>query len=256
MRNRWTIGVLAAIHLEGIAMANQVSVPMLTATDIQASVAPEIFQGVSETSVGAIFFPETILTVLIDRLEGEGEKIIQQWSKSHAFVLVPFSIGIRPAEDRIPERVEFTAAFSGLGELGRQPIVIDTFPETGFKPSAFKGSAELKVNAEGKFEPLPIGTRASAGANVDASLSYTYSPAYANVVSGFASAHAFWQFSRTQSDYPIGEIPVKLLLAVPKSFSEATMTVDFDVKARFSGDWWSGGQVVAAYSSLLLLPRK
>lgn len=195
-------------------MAEDVATPLLTVPDIQASSSPDVFQGVAATSVGSIFFPDTILSVAV------------------------------------------TVAFSHLGQLKEQPIVIDSFPETGFNPAPFQGSASVTLNGEAKLTPLPSGMPAtgSAGVQGEVAFSYKYSPAYASVTSGFASAHAFWIFKRTQDRYPVGEIPLKLLVAVPKSNQRRNLSLDFDVAARFSGSWWREGMTIASFTSSVRLP--
>lgn len=165
-------------------------------------------------------------------------------------------MSIKPKDDFIPDAVDITLAFSGLSQLKQQPIVIDSFPETGFNPGAFQGSASVTLTSEAKFAPLPIETlgKVAAGAQINAGLAYKYAPAYANVVSGFGSAHAFWQFKRTQDKYPVGEIPIKLLIALPKSYTKRALSMDFDVRTRFSGAWWKTGLTVATFTSVVTLP--
>ena len=83
---------------------------------------------------------------------------------------------------------------------------------------------------------------------------FDYTPAYANVTSGFASGHAFWQYERTQDQYPVGEIPMKLLVAVPNTYREKELTLRFDVRVRFSRSWWKRGMAVASYPTVVALP--
>lgn len=248
--------VVLPLWLGEHAMAEGVAVPMLTVPDLQTSASPSVFEGVEGGSAGAIYFPDTILSFSVESAEGDGQKIIDQWSKSHRFIIMPIKISVAPKDGFIPEAVDVTASFSGIGQLKQQPIVIDSFPATGFNPSAFQGDASLKLNGEAKFAPVPTGTPVSAGAGAEGTvgLSYKYAPAYANVVSGFASGHAFWQFHRTQEKYPIGEIPMKLLVAVPKSYAKPALIITFDVKARFSGSWWKNGLTMATFVSSVTLP--
>ena len=86
--------------------------------------------------------------------------------------MIPLDIGVAPARDFMPERVDVTLRFTGLGEIQRQPIVIDVFPRTGFTPGVVKIDGELKLGADLKFEQGIAG--ASAGANT--ALTFKYAP--------------------------------------------------------------------------------
>jgi len=78
----------------------------------------------------------------------------------------------------------------------------------------------------------------TAGATTNASLAYKYAPSYANVVSGYGSGSAFWQFIRTQDTYPVGDIPLKLVVAVPKGRPAGQpLIVTMDVRVEYAGGW-------------------
>lgn len=245
---------LATLVLGGrVAMAGQVPIPLLLPDDVRAAVAPRVFQGVSGAAAGAVYFPDQALAVRIEQGEGDAARVIDQWSKSHTFYLISFSISIAASDDYIPEQVDVTAAFGGLGKLTRQPIIIDSFPRTGFKPASFSGSGEVRIASGVQFE-LVTGGPAKAGVEANAAFKFNYAPAYADIISGFASAHAFWQFSRTQEQYPVGAIPMKLLVVIPQTFKSDSLTLNFDVKVRFSGSWWTRGRAIASFKTIVRLP--
>lgn len=235
------------------AMADPVPIPLLSPDDLQEAVDPNVFQGVRRTEkVGAVYFPDRVLSYQVEHGVGDAAQVIAQWARTHGFYLVPFSVSILPLDDNIPEKLDVAAGFTGLGQLTNQPIILDTFPKTGFKPGAVTGSGEVKIDGNLQIKPLPTGT--SVGAQANAALKFNYTPAYANVISGFASGHAFWQYERTQDQYPVGEIPMKLLIAVPNTYSEKELILRFDVRARFSRKWWVRGMAVASYPTVVALP--
>ena len=252
--------ILATMVLNfATAVADQVPVPMLLPRDIQAAIDPQVFQGVSGDTAGAIYFPDQILAVKVERVEGDSNQVIKQWSKTHTFYLIPFTISIAPADDRIPEQVNVVSAFSGIGELSRQPIIIDLFPKTGFKPANFSGSGEVRVSSGVQLEPMPLpnvpAVTAKAGLETNAAFKFNYAPAYANIISGFASGNAFWRFTRTQDNYPVGEIPMKLLIALPQTVGSDSVILKFDITAAFSGPWWRTGKVIASFQTVIRVPN-
>lgn len=232
-------------------MMDMISVQLLQAEDIQAAAAPSLYQGVKSRSAGAIYFPDQVLTVKVDSFEGDPGAVLEQWSRTHRFILASFSIAVRPEGERIPESVDVTLAFADAGDLTRQPIVLDVFPSNGFKKAPFEGSASVAVTAKGGLEPS---SAAGAAAEAKAGFSYTYAPAYADVASGFGSASAFWRFNRTQDAYPIGEIPMKMLIAAPRALKERALVANFDVRAAFSGWFFSGGAATASFTTAMILP--
>lgn len=244
------LGTIVSCVLSFEILANEVAVQMIDAGDVRAATTPTLTEGIESASRGAIYFPDTIPTANIESLEGNGAAILTSWSESHRFLIAPFSIGVRPEGNRIPKQVDVLLAFEDLGDFRRQPIINDVFPPNGFKRSPFQGEASLKVSSQGGFIHAS-GVGAEAEAAVE--FSYSYTPAYANVVSGSASGHAFWQFSRTQDSYPIGNIPMKLLLIVPRAYEEPQLVAHFDVDVNFDGNFFTGGSVTASFSSIVVL---
>jgi hypothetical protein len=138
--------------------------------------------------------------------------------------------------------------------MDKQPLIIDVFPKTGFAAGNLTGKAEVKVGADLKFGESSPAT-ATGGAN--ASLAYNYAPSYANVISGFGSGSAFWQFTRTQTAYPVGDIPLKLIVAVPKGMTARSLTASMDVRVEYSGGWLQAkGLSVAAIRTRIELPNE
>lgn len=223
------------------------AVQMVTATDVQKAANPSLLEGVEEASYGAVYFPDKVFLANVPKLEGDGQAVYNSWAKTHRFLIAPFSISVRPNSDRIPESVDVSLALDGLGDLTRSPVITGIFPPNGFKKSAFQGETNLSVSAGSK---LVEGVSAEVGIG----LSYKYSPAYASVFAGFATTHAFWRFSRTQESYPVGGIPMKLLLVVPKTYDEDEIIGDFDVKVEFGGSIFSRGAIVSNFTTIFALP--
>lgn len=227
------------------------SAPLLQPLDIQAAAAPQVFQGVAGDTSGAIHYPDQVLAYPLTQTDANRD-LVEAWRKSHAFFVIPVDIAVAPAPGSVPDRVDVALAFAGLGQLNRQPLVIDTFPKTGFAPAPFSGKAEVKVGADMKFEAAGVAT---PSAGVDASLSYSYAPAYANVIAGYGSGSAFWQFVRTQDKYPVGNIPMKLVIAVPKAAAAQPLTASVDARVEYPGGWFSGkGLSVASFRMRIALP--
>ncbi len=233
----------------GQATASEIPVQMLTREDVQRAADPSVLEGVSTEPAGTIYFPDRILAAQVDDLKGDAAAQLESWSRTHRFLIVPFSIGVRPSGDLIPERVDVALSLAEPQDLALQPIVIDVFPPNGFKKAAFQGSAGLEIGAGGSFQ-------GAATAKANAAFNYTYAPAYANVFSGFGSTHAFWQFNRAQDSYPIGNIPLKLLVVVPRKLQEPELIGDFDVAVNFGGSFWSGDSVRAQFTTLVSLPEE
>lgn len=232
---------------DGAAQPVMTPVQMVSATDIQQAASPSLLEGVQDESVGAVYFPDRVLLARIGELEGDGQALFRSWARSHSFLIAPFSIGVKPNGSRIPERVDVSLALDSGGDLSQSPLITGIFPPNGFRKSAFQGEASLGVSAGGELVE-GVGGEAKLG------LSYSYAPAYASVFSGFASAHAFWQFSRTQDSYPVGDIPMKLLLVLPKAVQSRELIADFDVKVQFTGGIFARGAIVARFTSVFVLP--
>ncbi len=242
----------ACPYADQLVKAQQMqSVPLLLPADIQLAAAPQVFQQVSTGESGAIHYQDVVLAFPV-KANTDNSELVSTWQKSHDFFIVPLNIGVAPAQGLIPERADVSVMFPGLGQMDRQPLVIDVFPKTGFKKAAVEGKAEVKLGADLKFAEIgPV----SASGGTNASLSYTYAPAYANVISGYGSGSAFWQFSRTQDQYPVGDIPIKLIIAVPKSHSSQPLTVTMDARVEYPGGWFRHkGLSVASFRTRIELP--
>lgn len=232
---------------DGTAQPVMTPVQMVSATDIQQAASPSLLEGIQDESVGAVYFPDRVLLARISELDGDGQALFRSWARTHWFLIAPFSIGVRPNGKRIPELVEVSLSLDGGGDLTQSPIITGIFPPNGFRKSAFQGEASLGISAGGELVE-------SLGGKAEIGLSYSYAPAYASVFSGFATAHAFWQFSRTQDSYPVGDIPLKLLLVVPKGMQGQELIADFDVKVQFSGGLFARGAIAAHFTSVFALP--
>ena len=125
------------------AMAEPVPIALLSPDDLQEAIDPSVFQGVSSTeNVGAVYFPDRVLGYKVEHGEGDAEQVIAQWAKTHGFYLIPFSVSILALNDNIPEKLVVTTGFTGLGQLTRQPIILDIFPKTGFNRDSPEGSSQ------------------------------------------------------------------------------------------------------------------
>ena len=217
------------------ASASDVPVRMVTRADLQSAANPDVHEAVLEAASGSVYFPDRVFAAAVDALDGDAGLLLESWSRTHRFLVVPFSIAVRPAGNLIPEQVDVTLSLGGPSDLASQPVLIDVFPPNGFRKAPFQGSAGLEVGAGGSFQE-------AATAKVNVAFSYSYTPAYANVISGKGSTSAFWQYRRTQDSYPIGDIPMKLLVIVPRTFADRELIGDFDVSVNFGGNFWSGGR--------------
>ena len=252
------LGFAVAMLFSSPALADQISTPpiqaveMQSAFDLQAAIDPSIYQGVQRESVGAVYFPDTVLTYELPLKSVHIDEVVQQWSKSYRFIVVPFTISVHPQGDREPEVVDVTMALNNIGKPTQQPIVYDLFPTSRFKTSSLSGSVGLKINLKAKFETV---RQIDGGGVLYGGLDYSYASAYADVLSGKGSGHAFWKFSRTQDSYPAGDIPLKIVLAVPKTYQENALVATFDVHIKFPNLILFDDFVIARFESLLQLPQ-
>jgi hypothetical protein len=231
------------------ALAADETAALLLPSDIVAAAKPG-FQGVSTDTIGAVHYPDVILAFPITQTS-ENRELLTAWGASYRFYVVPLEVGVAPPAGFTPDRFNLSLTFPGLGQPARQILVIDTFPKTSFAPGAVSGNATVKLGADLKFaDVVPVNPSASA----DASLSVKYAPAYANVISGYGSSSAFWQFSRTQDKYPAGDVPVKLVLAVPRAMAGQSVTLSADVRIEYSGPWWQKGLAVTSLRTRVNLP--
>src|SRR5258707_3799122 len=167
------------------------TVPLLLPEDVRS--AGPSFQGAVGDASGAIHYPDEILAYPVPQTD-DNKGLLEAWKASHRFFVIPVEVSIAPAPGRIPERVDVSLSFSGLGSLSRQPLVIDVFPLTGFVPGPVAIKGELKLGGDLKFQQGIAD--ATAGGNV--AMSVNYAPSFASVVSGFGSGSAFWQLIKTQ----------------------------------------------------------
>ena len=227
------------------------AVEMKHLLDLRADINPSLYESFQNNSLGAVYFPDKVLTYDLPLPEDSKiDNLIQQWSESHRFIAVPFIIAIRPNDDRIPKVVDVTLDLTD--DVTRSQLMIhDLFPSTRFRKAPMSGSVALRVNGRAKFELMP---KADGTIEGDIGLTYTYSPAYADVLSGNGSSHAFWKFSRTQESSPVGNIPMKVILAIPKVYKENEIVGRFDVRVEFPGWMAWGNSVTANFETLFQLP--
>jgi hypothetical protein len=81
-----------------------------------------------------------------------------------------------------------------------------------------------------------------------------YAPAFANVVSGFGSGTAFWRFQRSQQTYPVGDLPLRVIAAVPLARLGQAIPVVIDLRLILSGPWLGTGEVNAVARPRVLFP--
>ena len=229
------------------------AIAMQSARELQAAIYPTLYEGVQLQSAGAIYYPDTIFTYDLPLNSAHMDGVIKEWSESsHRFIVVPFTIGIQPQPGRTPKMVNVTLALSDIGLPARQSIIHDIFPATRFINSPLSASVALDISSKGKFK---LASNLSSGLNAEAGLTYKYNSVYANVVSGKASGNAFWQFSQTQDSFPAGDIPMKIILAVPNTYNDNAILVKFDVSVEFTKIFVLSDTVVATFEAQLQLPR-
>ena len=234
--------------------AAETSVQLLSGKDLLAAGAAQITQGLTAESAGAILYPDQILSVSAAGAtkDGQLDQRIIEWSKVYKFVVVPFSVAVQSKPGSAKSLV-VNAAFRNTGQTAKQPIIIDIFPSTAFKAGSVSGSASASV---GLGSDLKFGGAApvSADASVKAALSYAYAPAFANVQTGYSSSACFWQFIATQSEQPVGTLPLKLTVGVPRSYASSSIALTFDILASFGG--WFGDELRASFVAEVLLPKE
>ncbi|MEM8630741.1 MAG: hypothetical protein AAGF74_05865 [Pseudomonadota bacterium] len=228
-------------------MADETPVSFITLSDIQSAASADLLEGVSTAPAGSIYFPDTILAAKVEDLDGAAGQQLESWKRTHRFFIVPFSIGIRPTGNNIPESVDIALSLEAFGGLAQRPLILGVFPPNGFKKGPFEGSLGVELGADGSLQSV-----ATAKANV--AFNYTYAPAYADVAAGFASGHAFWTYRRSQESYPIGDIPMKLVLVVPATYPEDAVVARFDVRVDFGGTLFWDKSAQGYFSSVIELP--
>jgi hypothetical protein len=244
------LGILLVFSGPRLAQAEERSAPLLSADDLLSGA--NITQGSTNTSAGSVLYPEQILTIDVSGVSQSGtDPRVQAWNKVYRFIVVPLNLAIRANPSKAPSSVIVNAAFRNTGQLPKQPIIIDIFPATGFKQQPFQGSASLGVGADLKFAgTLP----ANANASVEAALKYTYAPAFANVQSGYASSGSFWQFVATQAEQPVGQLPLKLTVGIPRTMTASSLSLAVDVTVNFGSSWW-GDEIRTSFLTEVLLPQ-
>lgn len=238
---------LAFVFLALPAHAGDASVPLLLTNDLKA--ASLGLQGVSGDASGAIHYPDEILAYPVSQTD-ENKPLLEAWKASHQFFVVPFELSIAPAPNRDPERVDISVAFSGLGAMDKQPLIVDVFPRTEFTQGAISAQGELKLDADLKFQQ----GIAEASVGSKGGLSYNYAPHFPNVVSGFGSGTAFWQLVKTQQKQPVGGLPLKLIVASPIATTGKSLILTTDVRVQYQGSWWTTGLSVASFRSKVSFP--
>jgi hypothetical protein len=237
------------------APAAEKSVQLLSGTDLLSVGRAQITQGLTAESSGSILYPDQILSVSAKSAlkDTPADPRIAEWSKVYRFVVLPFSIAVQPKPGTVPKTLVVNAAFRNTGQTTKQPIIIDIFPSTAFKagPLTANASASVGLGTDLKFAgAAPV----DADASVKAALAYTYAPAFANVQTGYSSSACFWQFLATQSEQPVGSLPLKLTVAVPLAVSAMSIALNFEVVASFGGSWF-GDDVRANFVAEVLLPK-
>lgn len=250
----WLVGALLLSGAAGAAAAER-SAPLLSGEDLLGAGTAGITQGGATGSSGSLLYPEQILAVDVEAAQpgGTPDARVQAWSKVYRFIVVPLNIAVRANPGTKPQSVIINATFRNIGQLSKQPIIVDIFPGTGFKAEPIKGeaSASIGVGADLKFGSAPP---ANASASAKAALSYTYNPAFANVQTGFASSAGFWQFVATQQEQPVGALPLKLTVGIPRAASGPSVTLAVDAVVKFGSAWW-GDEVRASFVSEVLLTQ-
>jgi hypothetical protein len=224
---------------------------LLSGPDLLSLAGGKVTEGMSSASAGSILYPDQILGVLIAKNASVSDDRVAQWSKAYRFVVIPLALAIQANPGLRPRSVVINAAFRNQGDASKQPIIIDVFPTTGFKPGPLTAEASVGVGADLKFTGA---APASADASLKGALSYKYTPSFANVQSGYSSTGCFWQFTATQDQQPVGSLPLKLTVAIPRSFKAPSIALTFDVLASLGGSWF-GDDVRASFISEVLLPQ-
>ena len=251
---RLLLAILAGLVATGgrAAGAADRTVPLLSGADILAAGDSTITQGSQSSAGGSLLYPEQILSVELTAGTTGADPRVDAWRKGYRFFVIPVDIAVRTAPGTAPRSVVVNANFRNIGNTVRQPIIIDVFPATGFAPDPLQGklSAEVGVGADMTFgATAPV----QANAALKGALSYTFAPSSATVQSGFASSSCFWQFVATQAEQPVGALPLKLTVAVPRSRQGSSLALVMDVTVEFGSRWW-GNSLRASFLSEVLLP--
>jgi len=210
-----------------------------------AAVAPAIQHTAAETIAGVIHMPDRLR---VHAVEVPTSGPAAAWSGSHRIVVAPLSISVDPTEGR-PRRVSIGLQFRSIGTASEQPVILDVHPPTEFRPAATTGEASVTVTPE-----LRLGApgAASLGIAGSGSLTTRWQPGVPKIISGHGDATAFWEFESRQDWWPVGRLPMTILLAVPKETSEARLGLDVRVEL-VGGAFRSGATGRAANIVTLIL---
>ncbi len=239
---RVAVSIVAAylLALGSVSAAETKSIPLLDTGDITK---PGVgYQAATGNASGSIHYSDEVLAYPIVET-ADNRALVEAWRSSHRFFVVPVEISISPAPGLTPKHVYVNLAFSGLGQLTKQPLIIDIFPQKEFTPGPVGANVELSLDSDLKFN------RVIGGADADAkgTLVVKYASSYADIISGFGSATAFWQFAVTQTTQPTGNLPLKLVVACPVGMLGKNLFI-----ARTSIQQRAGTQVV----SYVMAPQK
>lgn len=114
------------------ASAGEASVPLLQTGDLQAA-ASTGYQGATGDASGAIHYPDQILAYPIAET-GDNKSLLDAWTKSHRFFVVPFELSLAPAPRQTPQRVDISMAFAGLGAMRSSRSSSTCFRKPGLLP--------------------------------------------------------------------------------------------------------------------------
>lgn len=243
------LGLLMAIDQTTLHGAERTA-PLLTLSDL-SDAGKGITQGATTTSSGAILYPEQILAVDIPSSgSGDGDARIAAWRANYRFLVVPLDIAIQANPGSAPRSVKINATFRTPPQVARQPMIVSIFPTTAFKAEPFQGEASVGLSADFKLDG---GAPANASGSLKTALSYKYAPAFANVQSGYAASTCFWQFVASQSEQPVGALPLKLTVGVPNTIDAKSLALAVDIVVGFGSGWW-GDEARATVVAEVLMP--
>ena len=210
------------------------SVRLLLDAGVMQAVHPSLQHSATETTAGVVHISERLRALPVAT---PAEGAAAAWSATHAIAVVTLSVAVEPAGAR-PHLVAVGAQFRSIGEAAEQPVILDVFPATAFVPANASGEVALAVTPELKLSHPMVG---SLGIGGKAAISLAWKPGNAKIVSGHSDATAFWQFEAQQDWWPVGQLPLTLLLAVPKGVATARLALD--VRAELSGGLFKAGVV-------------
>lgn len=210
------------------------SVRLLLDAGVMQAVQPSLQHSATETTAGVVHMSERLRALSVTTpADGPGAA----WSATHTIVVVTLAVAVEPVGAR-PRLVAVGAQFRSIGEAAEQPVILDAFPATAFVPANASGEVALAVTPELKLSHPMVG---SLGIGGKAAMALSWKPGNAKIVSGHSDATAFWQFEAQQDWWPVGQLPLTLLLAVPKGVTTSRLALD--VRAELSGGLFAVGAV-------------